>query len=50
MPQEKWEGRDGQAHYVALVELAGSLKTRVEAAVLQAAQAQGVVTPVAERN
>src|SRR5882724_13252672 len=44
MPTEKWEDRDGKVHYVPLVALTGSLKTRVEAAVLQAAQQHGLIT------
>jgi DNA-binding cell septation regulator SpoVG len=44
MPQECWDGEDGRAHYTALVELSGTLRTRVEAAILQEAQRQGVIT------
>jgi DNA-binding cell septation regulator SpoVG len=43
MPQEQWQGRDGQPHYTALVELSGDLRRRVEQAVLQAARRQGLV-------
>jgi DNA-binding cell septation regulator SpoVG len=46
MPQEKWAGGDGQPHYTALVELTGTLKARVEAAILEEAQRQGVVSAV----
>jgi DNA-binding cell septation regulator SpoVG len=44
MPQERWEGADGQPRYTALVELTGSLKTRVEAVILQEAARQGVIS------
>jgi len=44
MPTEKWEDRDGKVHYVPLVALTGSLKTRVEAAILDEALRQGVIT------
>jgi DNA-binding cell septation regulator SpoVG len=43
MPQERWEGHDGQSHYTALVELSGDLRTRVEQAILQEARRQGVI-------
>jgi DNA-binding cell septation regulator SpoVG len=43
MPQERWEGSDGKAHYTALIELSGDLRTRVEQAILEAAHRQGVL-------
>jgi DNA-binding cell septation regulator SpoVG len=43
MPQEQWQGRDGQPYYAALVELNGDLRRRVEQAILQAARRQGVI-------
>jgi DNA-binding cell septation regulator SpoVG len=49
MPQETWTEREGKAKYKALVEITGSLKTRVEAAILAAAQAQDVVSTVEGR-
>jgi DNA-binding cell septation regulator SpoVG len=48
-PQETWTDREGQTKYTALVELSGSLKTRVEVAVLAAAQQQGVISAVSGR-
>lgn len=44
MPQERWDGADGQPRYTALVELSGGLKTRVEAVILDEALRQGVIT------
>jgi DNA-binding cell septation regulator SpoVG len=44
MPQERWDGADGQPRYTALVELSGTLRDRVTAAILQAAQRQGLIT------
>jgi DNA-binding cell septation regulator SpoVG len=44
MPQERWEGADGQPRYTALVELSGGLRDRVAAAILAAAQRQGLIT------
>jgi DNA-binding cell septation regulator SpoVG len=43
MPQERWEGTDGKPRYTALVELSGTLCGRVETAILQEAQRQGMI-------
>jgi DNA-binding cell septation regulator SpoVG len=43
MPQERWEDREGKPQYTPLVVLTGSLKARVEAAILQAARQQGMI-------
>jgi DNA-binding cell septation regulator SpoVG len=44
MPQERWDGADGQPRYTALVELSGGLRDRVATAILAAAQRQGLIT------
>jgi DNA-binding cell septation regulator SpoVG len=44
MPQEQYQGHDGQTRYAALIELSGELKRRVEQAVLQEARRQGLIT------
>jgi DNA-binding cell septation regulator SpoVG len=44
MPQERWDGHDGKPHYTALVELSGTLRARVEQAILQEARRQGLIT------
>jgi DNA-binding cell septation regulator SpoVG len=43
MPQERWEGTDGKLHYTALVEVSGTLRGRVEMAILQEAERQGLI-------
>jgi DNA-binding cell septation regulator SpoVG len=41
-PTREWQGTDGKRHFAPLVELAGSLKERVEQTILQAwARADG---------
>ena len=49
-PQETWKDREGRTQYFPLVVLTGSLKTRVEAAILQEAQQQGLITADVERG
>jgi DNA-binding cell septation regulator SpoVG len=50
MPQEAWTGSDGKAHYTALVELTGDLRTRVEQAILEAVQRQGLLAAAATES
>jgi DNA-binding cell septation regulator SpoVG len=41
-PQREWQSADGKKHFSPLIELSGSLKQRVEAAILAAwARAEG---------
>jgi DNA-binding cell septation regulator SpoVG len=46
MPQEHWTDREGTTQYAPVVVLTGTLKARVEAAIMTAALAQGVVSAV----